>query len=91
MSRVIQIRDVPDDIHDALREAAQARGLSLTKFLLRELEQVARRAQFVQPNAVVVRETQAKVRGKVARQTIRAALDEGRNEKGASKAPPQSG
>ena len=34
MAKVIQIRDVPDDVHDALVIQAEARGLSLTKFLL---------------------------------------------------------
>ena len=34
VSRVIQIRDVPDDVHDALVEAAEAQGLSLTRYML---------------------------------------------------------
>ena len=79
MSRVIQIRDVPDDVHHALVGAAQARGLSLSRNVLRELEQIAHRAQ-VHDNAAVVRATQAKVRGRVDRDTILAALHEGRGE-----------
>ena len=78
MSRVIQIRDVPDDVHDALADAAEAQGLSLTRYMLRELEHLAKRAQAVRANAAVIRETQAKVRGHVDRDTILTALHEGR-------------
>ncbi len=77
---MIQIRDVPDDVHDALRAAAEARGLSLTRFMLAELEQLARRAQIAQENAAVVHRTQAAVAGGVDRETILAAIHEGRRE-----------
>ena len=80
MSRVIQIRDVPDDVHEALAEAAAAEGLSLTRYMVRELEHLATRAQVVHANAAVVRETQAKVRGRVDRDTILSALHEGRGD-----------
>lgn len=80
MSRVIQIRDVPEDVHNALRDAAEARGLSLTRYLLQEFEHLARRAQVVHDNAAVARATQAAVRGDVDRDTILAALHEGRGD-----------
>jgi uncharacterized protein (DUF1778 family) len=80
MARVIQIRDVPDDVHAALAEAAEAQGLSLTRFMLRELDHLARRTQAVRANAAVVRDTQDKVRGHVDRDTILTALHEGRRE-----------
>jgi uncharacterized protein (DUF1778 family) len=80
VSRVIQIRDVPDDVHDALAEAAEAQGLSLTRYMLRELEHLAKRAQMVHDNAATVRETQAKVRGRVGRDMILTALHEGRSD-----------
>lgn len=80
MARVIQIRDVPDDVHDALAEAAAAEGLSLTRYMLRELEHLAWRAQLVRSNAAVVRQTQARVRGHVDRGSILAALHEGRGD-----------
>ena len=80
MAKVIQIRDVPDEVHDALVEAAKSHDLSLTRYLLRELHDVARRAQVVDENAAVVRATQAKVRGQVDRKTILAALHDGRAE-----------
>ncbi len=80
MSRVIQIRSVPNSVHAALTEAAQAQGLSLTRYLLRELEHLAKRAQVVQNNAVVIRETQAEVQGHAGRDLVHAALREGRAE-----------
>ncbi len=80
MSRVIQIRDVPEEVHDALVDAAGAQGLSLTRYMLRELEHLARRAQVVQANAAVVRQTQAAVKGRADRDTILDALREGRGE-----------
>ena len=80
MPKVIQIRDVPDDVHEALAAAAAADGLSLTRYVLRELRQTARRAQIVKANASVVAETQAKVRGSVDRDTTLAVLHEGRGD-----------
>jgi uncharacterized protein (DUF1778 family) len=80
MPRVIQIRDVPDEVHDALRQAAQARGLSLTRYMLSELQQLATRAQVVHDNATVVRSTQARVRGGVDRKTVLTAVHQGRDE-----------
>jgi antitoxin FitA len=43
MSRTVQIRDVPDDIHRALRARAAAAGVSLSAYLLAELTRVAER------------------------------------------------
>jgi plasmid stability protein len=80
MPKVIQIRDVPDDVHQALSQAASAQGLSLTRYMLRELEQVTHRAQVVRANAAVARQTQAEVRGQVDRDAILEALREGRGE-----------
>jgi uncharacterized protein (DUF1778 family) len=77
---VIQVRHVPADVHDALRAAAGAEGVSLTRFLLRELEQVAARADVVRDNAAVVRATQARVRGRVEREAILAAVRDGRGD-----------
>jgi plasmid stability protein len=43
MSRSVQIRDVPDDVHRTLRARAAAAGLSLSAYLLAELTRVAER------------------------------------------------
>ncbi|MGL4176457.1 MAG: FitA-like ribbon-helix-helix domain-containing protein [Dermatophilaceae bacterium] len=42
MSKVIQVRDVPDDVHDRLTARARSAGLSLNQFVLREYERIAR-------------------------------------------------
>ena len=78
--RVIQIRDVPDDVHEALAGSAEAHGLSMTRYLLGELEHLAKRPQVVRDNAAVIRHTQAKVRGRVDRSAIIAALNERRDD-----------
>ena len=80
MSKVIQIRDVPDDVHDALAQAAHAQGLSLTKYMVRELEQLAKRAQVVHDNAAVMRKAQELIGAHVDSAAILAALHEGRRE-----------
>ena len=40
---MIHIRDLPDEVHRALRVKAAQAGLSLSAFLRRELEQLAKR------------------------------------------------
>ncbi len=42
IAKVIQIRDVPDDVHAELTRRAEAAGLSLSRFVLRELELTSR-------------------------------------------------
>ena len=39
--KTIQVRNVPDDVHRALRARAAATGVSLSDFALGELERVA--------------------------------------------------
>jgi hypothetical protein len=80
MSKVMHIRDVPDDVHDALAQAAKAQGLSLTRYMLRELEHLAKRAQVVAGNTDVIRRTQARVQGGSDRDTILSVLHEGRDD-----------
>lgn len=41
--RTIQIRNVPDEVHRTLRTRAAAAGMSLSDYLLGEIEQVASR------------------------------------------------
>lgn len=80
MTRVIQIRDVPDEVHEVLAKAAEAEKLSLNRYVLRELEHLARRAEVVELNARVITEVRARARSKVGRETILAALREGGDE-----------
>lgn len=80
MPKVMQIRDVPDDVHDALVESARAEGLSLTRYMLRELEHLARLPQVVRDNTAAIRRTQEKVQGRADRTAILSVLHEGRGE-----------
>ncbi|MGH3648128.1 MAG: FitA-like ribbon-helix-helix domain-containing protein [Micromonosporaceae bacterium] len=43
MSKTIQIRDVPDRTHTELRSRAAAAGMSLSEYLLREINELASR------------------------------------------------
>lgn len=80
MSKVIQVRGVPDEVHEILRNAADAQGLSLSKYMVRELDNLARRVEAVERNAAVIRRTQAKVGAPVDREQILAAIHEGRGD-----------
>ncbi|MBL8294809.1 MAG: hypothetical protein JNN08_23390 [Bryobacterales bacterium] len=43
MSKMIQVRDVPDDVHATLKSRAAREGMSLSDFVKRELSRVADR------------------------------------------------
>jgi plasmid stability protein len=43
MSKMIQLRNVPDDLHRRLKARAAMEGLSLSDYLLREIKRVAER------------------------------------------------
>ena len=43
MSKTIQVRDVPESVHGALKSRAAREGMSLSDFIKRELERVAER------------------------------------------------
>ena len=43
MSSLIQIRNVPSDVHRTLKTRAAAAGMTLSDFLLHEIEEIARR------------------------------------------------
>lgn len=43
MSKMIQVRDVPEQLHGALKSRAAREGMSLSDFIKRELEHVAAR------------------------------------------------
>ena len=42
MPRLVQIRDVPEDVHRTLKTRAAQQGQSLSEHLRRELERIAR-------------------------------------------------
>ena len=43
MSKMLQVRDLPDDVHAELRRRAAAVGMSLSEFAKLELSRLARR------------------------------------------------
>jgi plasmid stability protein len=43
MTKMIQLRHVPDDLHRKLKARAALEGLSLSDYLLREVRQIAER------------------------------------------------
>ena len=48
MSRMIQIRDVPDSVHAVLKARAAREGMSLSDYIKRELERVAERPSMLE-------------------------------------------
>lgn len=44
MSKMIQIRNVPDEVHRTLKIRAAAEGLSLSDYIKRDLEDLAKQA-----------------------------------------------
>jgi antitoxin FitA len=46
MSKMIQVRNVPEDIHRELKSRAARAGMSLSDYLLREMERLARLPTF---------------------------------------------
>jgi len=43
MSKMIQVRDVPEDVHGTLKARAAREGMSLSDFVKRELKRAAER------------------------------------------------
>jgi antitoxin FitA len=43
MSKMIQLRNVPDDLHRSLKARAALAGMSLTDYLLSEIREIAER------------------------------------------------
>lgn len=43
MARIIQVRDVPDGVHDTLTARARVQGMSLSEYLRGELARMAAR------------------------------------------------
>jgi hypothetical protein len=83
MSKVIQVRGVPDDVHAKLAEAAERAGKSLTAYLAEELALVAARADLVWHNREVILAGQRAIhakpssgRGAAAMHTARAEREE---------------
>jgi len=75
VSKNVQIRDVPDDVHAALRARAAAARRSLSEYLLEELETLARRPSV----ADVIARAQAR-HGGASRESIVRVIREMRDD-----------
>ncbi len=62
--RMLQVRNVPDDLHATLRARAAESGLSLSEYVLRELQ------------AVAARPSKAEVLARAARRGGRMSFDD---------------
>ena len=48
MSRMIQIRNVPDEVHSQLKARAALEGMSLSDYLLREVRRILERPRLAE-------------------------------------------
>ena len=74
MSKMIQLRHVPDELHRQLKAKAALEGLSLSEFLLREARKVAERPTLSELRARLARRAPVAVREASAR-AVRAERD----------------
>ena len=71
--KMLQVRHVPDELHAVLRERAAESGLSLSEYVLRELQAVAAR-----PSKAQVLARAARRGGRLPFDAAVAAVDAGR-------------
>ena len=76
MSKNVQIRDVPEDVHRVLKSRAAAAGQSLSEFLLGEVTRIAERP----PVAEVLRRADSRRDGLNVRDIV-AAVRSGRDRR----------
>jgi plasmid stability protein len=67
MPKMIQIRNVPDDLHRKLKARAAASGQSLSDFLMAEVRQIAERPSAAEIRYRLSQRAPAKVRESAAR------------------------
>lgn len=74
MSKMIQIRNVPDEVHATLKSRAALAGQPLTEFLLAEIRRVAERPTADELAARLLRRPRARLATSPAR-AVRAERD----------------
>ena len=72
MPKMIQVRNVPDDVHRTLKARAAAAGISLSDYIKRDLEDAAARPSLEEIDARVA----ARGRSRLRTRTVLSALDE---------------
>jgi plasmid stability protein len=75
MSKMIQVRNVPDEVHRTLKARAAVRGMSLSDYVKRDLEEAASRPTLEELDARV----SARGPSEVSAETVIAALREVRD------------
>ena len=76
MPKMLQVRHVPDELHAVLRERAAENGLSLSEYVLRELQAVAAR-----PSKAQVLARAARSGGRLSFDDAVAAVAAGREDR----------
>jgi stage III sporulation protein SpoIIIAA len=76
MSKMIQVRNVPDEVHQALKAAAAAEGMSLSDYIKRELVEIAGQSSFEEIDARI----RARGPSGLRSETILSALREARGD-----------
>ncbi len=76
MSKMIQVRNVPDEMHRALKMSAAAEGMSLSDYIKRELGGITAKAGFDEIDARV----RARGTSNVKRESILRILRESRGD-----------
>lgn len=80
---MIQVRNVPEELHRKLKARAAAEGLSLSDYIKRELEQSAGRPTFEEVNARVKargRRIRERRGGPIPTEVILEAIRSGRDD-----------
>lgn len=75
VSKNLQIRNVPDDVHATVRARAAAAGLSVSEYLLNQITEIAER-----PTVAEVLQRARQRSGGASGDDIVAAIREGRDE-----------
>jgi plasmid stability protein len=76
MSKMIQVRNVSDDVHRTLKARAAAAGVSLSDYIKRDLEESAARPTLEEIDARVA----SRGRSRLRTQTVVSALREVRED-----------
>lgn len=73
---MIQVRNVPDEVHRALKTSALAEGMSLSDYIKRELATIASQRSFEEIDARIAARGPSNLR----RETVLSALREARGD-----------
>lgn len=78
MAKPLQIRDVPEPVHDALRVKARRAGMSLSAYALRVLERDARQPSLEEVFARVERRSGSQVTARAVADALEAEREDAR-------------